>query len=60
MPREASRIQLEITGVRAERLKDISEEDVKAEGLRFENHPSSALSEFQNIWDPIYKNWNQN
>ena len=57
MPRWASRITLEVTGVRVERLQDISEEDAKAEGSKIMNHDDigwhSYQRGFQTLWESI-------
>ena len=53
MPRHASRITLEVTGVRVERLQDISEADAIAEGVRNSLHlPGGrfARENFEHLW----------
>ncbi len=64
MPRWASRITLEVTGVRVERLNDISEEDAKAEGvtIKMDAHVAAEIAgkpwtpatmEYWHLWESI-------
>lgn len=66
MPRTASRIELEITDIRVERVQDISEADAIAEGVEVCSFRGlSAEEEYSVLWTQIHgyddqKGWNAN
>lgn len=68
MPKQACRLFLEVTDIRAERLHEITGDDIlcegvdngksnKAMGVRWENMQRMA---FEELWNKINKNWNEN
>lgn len=67
MPKWASRITLEVTDVRVERVQDISDADAVAEGFFARDLfpdddpiPVSAAAFFESAWHDIYGNWDAN
>lgn len=74
MPREACRITLELTGVRVERLQDISEADARSEGLTdggclncgnpepcgCDCPTPSARDSFVQLWESTGGDWHAN
>lgn len=65
MPRWASRITLEITGVRVERLQDITTKDAVREGVSYDvSKPDGGpIHRFQKLWNSINKDrapWESN
>ena len=68
MPKEAARIFLRVTGVRAERLQDITEEQAKKEGFKSNGISIvGARCEFVELWNSTIKKqdldkygWNAN
>lgn len=62
MPKAASRILLEITDVRVERLRSMSQDDARAEGVIAASGPMEAGLAFRELWDSIYgeESWKAN
>jgi hypothetical protein len=60
MPRWVSRIELEMTGVRVERLQDISRADAEAEGVNFLRHVPDADETLtvQELYSVLWDNLN--
>ena len=56
MPKVAARIFLKVIGVRVERLQDITEQGIKAEGVT-EEWPPHAMDKFRKLWDSTTKEY---
>lgn len=54
MPKEAARLFLRVTGVRAERLQEITYFGCIAEGMPYKQFEKDIIKDFQYLWDGIY------
>lgn len=55
MPKKAARIFLRVTGVRVERLQDISGEDIRAEGVLGKHFRAPTRGAFADVWNHTLK-----
>jgi hypothetical protein len=53
MPRKASRLKLEVTDVRVQRLNSLTDEEALAEGITHESGTRPAVT-FATLWDSLY------
>jgi len=70
MPKWASRIKLEITDIRVERIQDVSGQDVLCEGINSHVHPTTDYFKyaqheaFARVWNSLWAKkgfgWNRN
>lgn len=70
MPRWASRTTLDVLRVWVEQIQDISDADIRAEGIRGDTYPElgqpcaedprSARIYFMDLWNSIYGTWDDN
>ncbi|NDV20977.1 hypothetical protein GO013_16315 [Pseudodesulfovibrio sp. JC047] len=61
MPKWACRLWLKVIDVRIERIRDISEEDAKAEGMYVSTTKPHPVNQFHDLWETLYPgSWERN